>query len=62
MTKVFVKWVPRRNTEKSAIHKHGDTWLVNSTNVVTDKVLISPSDSRDEDLRWIFKDQIVETF
>lgn len=54
-----VKWLAVKNTEREAIRKHGDVWLIIRTDDAVQKVCITPPDK--SDLRWITTAQVKES-
>jgi len=57
----FVTWVPKKNSEKTAVSKFGQEWEVNSTNIMTNTILIHPINNKDDNLRWINKSQVTNS-
>lgn len=53
---ITVTWTPVKNTERTAVRKHGKQWTVWRRE--GSRTLITSPDG--DDLRWIEQDQIVE--
>lgn len=60
MSTKFVTWKPIRNTEREAIRKHGNEWVVRSHFVDTDHLMIVPKGNPKADLRWIKPEQVLD--
>ena len=60
MSTKFVKWKPTRNTERGAIKRHGNEWIVQSHFLDTSKLLIVPKNDPKADMRWITPEQVIE--
>jgi hypothetical protein len=59
MSTKFVKWKPTRNTERGAIKRFGEEWIVQSHFLDTSKLLIVPKDDPKADMRWITHEQVI---
>lgn len=60
MSVKYVKWKPTRNTERGAINRFGEEWIV-KRHGIDSKILICPMIDPNADLRWINPDQVLET-
>ena len=60
MSTKIVKWRPTRNTERGAIKRFGEEWIVRSHFVDTTMLLIVPNSDPSADLRWIKPEQVLE--
>jgi len=57
----IVKWKPTRNTEKGAIKRFGEEWIVKSHFIDTTKLLIIPKNDPNADMRWINPEQVISS-
>lgn len=59
MSVKFVTWKPIRNTERGAIKRFGNEWIVRSHFIDTTMLLIVPKNNPEADMRWINPEQVI---
>ena len=61
MSTKFVVWKPTRNTERGAIKRFGEEWIVRSHFIDTTMLLIVPKSNPTADIRWIKPEQVISS-
>lgn len=59
MSTKIIKWKSTRSTERGAIKRFGEEWIVRRHSI-DGKLLIVPKSDESADLRWINPEQILE--